>query len=265
MSFANERLRDLCQHLGLDALANDFPGLAERAAKDELTFTDFLETGLRLELQARQARSSTLLTRIAGFPSIKTLDGYDFEFATGAPRQLLMELANLSFIERCENVVLLGPSGVGKTHLAIALGYKATQAGIKTRFISAVDLMLQLASAQRQGRLKESLRRAVQTPKLLIIDEIGYLPFGRDEANHFFQVIANRYERGSVVITSNLPLAQWDTAFAGDATMTAAMLDRLLHHAHVALITGDSFRLRERRKAGIGLPPISNELKVGRN
>jgi DNA replication protein DnaC len=265
MSFANERLRDLCQHLGLDALANDFPGLAERAAKDELTFTDFLETGLRLELQARQARSSTLLTRIAGFPSIKTLDGYDFEFATGAPRQLLMELANLSFIERCENVVLLGPSGVGKTHLAIALGYKATQAGIKTRFISAVDLMLQLASAQRQGRLKESLRRAVQTPKLLIIDEIGYLPFGRDEANHFFQVIANRYERGSVVITSNLPLAQWDTAFAGDATMTAAMLDRLLHHAHVALITGDSFRLRERRKAGIGLPPISNELKVGQN
>jgi DNA replication protein DnaC len=265
MSFANERLRDLCQHLGLDALANDFPGLAERAAKDELTFTDFLETGLRLELQARQARSSTLLTRIAGFPSIKTLDGYDFEFATGAPRQLLMELANLSFIERCENVVLLGPSGVGKTHLAIALGYKATQAGIKTRFISAVDLMLQLASAQRQGRLKESLRRAVQTPKLLIIDEIGYLPFGRDEANHFFQVIANRYERGSVVITSNLPLAQWDTAFAGDATMTAAMLDRLLHHAHVALITGDSFRLRERRKAGFGLPPIPNELKVGQN
>ena len=265
MSFANERLRDLCQHLGLDALANDFPGLAERAAKDELTFTDFLETSLRLELQARQARSSTLLTRIAGFPSIKTLDGYDFEFATGAPRQLLMELANLSFIERCENVVLLGPSGVGKTHLAIALGYKATQAGIKTRFISAVDLMLQLASAQRQGRLKESLRRAVQTPKLLIIDEIGYLPFGRDEANHFFQVIANRYERGSVVITSNLPLAQWDTAFAGDATMTAAMLDRLLHHAHVALITGDSFRLRERRKAGIGLSPISNELKVGQN
>lgn len=265
MSYANERLRDLCHHLGLEALANDFPGLAERAAKDELTFTDFLEAGLRLELQARQARSSTLLTRIAGFPAIKTLDEYDFEFASGAPRQLLMELANLSFIERCENVVLLGPSGVGKTHLAIALGYKATQAGIKTRFISAVDLMLQLASAQRQGRLKESLRRAVQTPKLLIIDEIGYLPFGRDEANHFFQVIANRYERGSVIITSNLPLAQWDTAFAGDATMTAAMLDRLLHHAHVALITGDSFRLRERRKAGIGLPPIPNELKVGQN
>jgi DNA replication protein DnaC len=265
MSFANERLRELCQQLGLDALGNDFPGLAERAAKDEQPYSEFLEAGLRLELQARHARSSTLLTRIAGFPAIKTLDDYDFEFASGAPRQLLMELANLSFIERTENVVLLGPSGVGKTHIAIALGYKATQAGIKTRFISAVDLMLQLAAAQRQGRLKESLRRAVQTPKLLIIDEIGYLPFGREEANHFFQVIANRYERGSVIITSNLPLTQWDSAFAGDATMTAAMLDRLLHHAHVALITGDSYRLKERRKAGVSLPPIPTDLKVTQN
>jgi DNA replication protein DnaC len=125
--------------------------------------------------------------------------------------------------------------------------------------------MLQLAAAQRQGRLKESLRRAVQTPKLLIIDEIGYLPFGREEANHFFQVIANRYERGSVIITSNLPFTQWDSAFAGDATMTAAMLDRLLHHAHVALITGDSYRLKERRKAGVSLPPIPTELKVTQN
>ena len=117
--------------------------------------------------------------------------------------------------------------------------------------------MLQLAAAQRQGRLKESLRRAVPTPKLLIIDEIGYLPFSREEADHFFQVIANRYERGSVIITSNLPLTQWDSAFARDATMTAAMLDRLLHHAHVALITGDSYRL----KAGVSLPPPT-ELKV---
>lgn len=265
MSFSNERLRELCLQLGLEALANDFPGLAESAAKDELSFGQFLENGLRLEQQARQARSSTLLTRIAGFPAIKTLDDYDFEFASGAPKQLLMELSTLAFVERADNVILLGPSGVGKTHLAIALGYKATQAGIKTRFISAVDLMLQLASAQRQGRLKESLRRAVQTPKLLIIDEIGYLPFGRDEANHFFQVIANRYERGSVVITSNLPLTQWDSAFAGDATMTAAMLDRLLHHAHVALITGDSYRLKERRKAGFAQPSASTELRVGQN
>jgi DNA replication protein DnaC len=265
MSFANERLRELCQQLGLDALGNDFPGLAERAAKDEQPYSEFLEAGLRLELQARHARSSTLLTRIAGFPAIKTLTTMTSSSPAVRHGNCSWNWQTCRSSNARKNVVLLGPSGVGKTHIAIALGYKATQAGIKTRFISAVDLMLQLAAAQRQGRLKESLRRAVQTPKLLIIDEIGYLPFGREEANHFFQVIANRHERGSVVITSNLPLTQWDSAFAGDATMTAAMLDRLLHHAHVALITGDSYRLKERRKAGVSLPPIPTELNVTQN
>ena len=106
-------------------------------------------------------------------------------------------------------------------------------------------------------------RRAIQAPRLLIIDEVGYLPFSREEANHFFQVIAQRYEHGSVIITSNLPFAQWDTTFAGDATMTAAMLDRLLHHAHIAMITGESYRLRERKKAGIKLPTSKSAAKVG--
>lgn len=264
MNLTHAKLQELCQQLGLDTLSRDFPSIAERAAQDKLSFSDFLERSLRHEQQARSARSRALLTRVAGFPAIKTLEEYDFEFATGAPRALLQELSTLAFVERGDNVVLLGPSGVGKTHLAIALGYKATQAGYKVRFVSAADLMLQLATAKRQERLKEYMHRQVLIPKLLIIDEIGYLPFGREEANLFFQVIAKRYERFSIIITSNLPFTQWDSTFAGDATLTAAMLDRLLHHAHVALINGDSYRLRERKKAGVGLPNVA-ELGVGQN
>ncbi len=157
----------------------------------------------------------------------------------------------MAFIERKENVVLLGPSGVGKTHLAIALGYLATQAGLKTRFLTGADLMLQLDTAQRQGRLKQVMQRSVSGPSLLIIDEIGYLPMNRDQANVFFQVIANRYEKGSVILTSNLSFGQWDETFAGNTALTAAMLDRILHHSHVIQIKGDSYRLREKRRAGI--------------
>jgi DNA replication protein DnaC len=240
--------------MGIATMADHLPYAAEYAAKKELSYNEFFERLLDAEYQGRQERSRSLLTRTAGFPTVKTIEQYDFTFATGAPKKQISELATLSFIERAENLVFLGPSGVGKTHLAIALGYKATQSGIKTRFISAADLILQLAASYRQGRLKEYIRRSIQAPRLLIIDEVGYLPFGREESNHFFQVIAQRYEKGSVIITSNLPFAQWDTTFANDATMTAAMLDRLLHHAHVAMVTGDSFRLKERKRAGIKLP-----------
>ena len=142
------------------------------------------------------------------------------------------------------------PSGVGKTHVAIGLGYRATQAGIKTRFITAADLMLQLGIANRQGRLKEYFNRAILGPRLLIVDEIGYLPFGRAEANLFFQVVAKRYEKGAMILTSNLPFPQWAVTFADDATLTAAMLDRLLHHAHIVTMSGESYRLKDKRKAG---------------
>ena len=203
-----------------------------------------------------------MLAKLAGFPSIKTLEAFDFTFAVGAPKALITELATLSFVERAENVVLLGPSGVGKTHLAIALGLRATAASIKTRFVTAADLMLQLQTAKRQGRFANYMNHAVLGPKLLIVDEIGYLPFGREDASLFFQVVAKRYERGSIVLTSNLPFAQWATAFADDATLTAAMLDRLLHHAHIAQIQGDSYRLKDKRKAGLIRKSNSDAAKV---
>jgi DNA replication protein DnaC len=258
-----DRIEDLCDRLALGTMATQVSHVADEAARDGLSFREFFARLLQAEYRERQERTRAMLTRTAGFPSIKTLEQYDFEFATGTPKPLLTELSTLAFVERAQNVVLLGPSGVGKTHLAVALGYKATQSGVKTRFVSAADLMLQLTTAHRQGRLKQYLHRGIQLPRLLIIDEVGYLPFSREEASHFFQVIAHRYERGSVVITSNLPFTQWDTTFAGDATMTAAMLDRLLHHAHVATISGESYRLRERRKAGISLPSAKPRVKVG--
>ena len=144
-----------------------------------------------------------------------------------------------------------GPSGVGKTHLAIALGYMATQRGWKVRFTTATDLVMLLETAQRQGRLKEVLHRAVNTYRLLIIDEIGYLPMSREQANLFFQVVSKRYERGAMILTSNLTFGSWDQAFAGEAVLTAAMLDRLLHHATVVQISGESYRLKDKRRAGV--------------
>jgi DNA replication protein DnaC len=245
------RIAELCSELHLAAVPDLYLATAQAAAARDASFSDFLEDTLKGERETRRARAREMFARTAGFPAIKTLDGYDFGFATGAPRQQIMELASLAFIERAENVVMLGPSGVGKTHLAIALGYMATQRGWKVRFTTAADLVMLLETAQRQGRLKEVLHRAVNTYRLLIIDEIGYLPMGREQANLFFQVVSKRYERGAMILTSNLTFGSWDQAFAGEAVLTAAMLDRLLHHATVVQISGESYRLKDKRRAGV--------------
>jgi len=237
--------------LRLTTIADSLPHLAQKAATSDTSLTEFLESVLRAEVAARLTRQRSTLAKLAGFPAIKTLDGFNFDMATGMPKAQVLELATLAFVERSENVVLLGPSGVGKSHIAVSLGYSATQAGIRTRFITAADLLLILTTAHRQNQLADALRRFVNPYRLLIIDEIGYLPMSREQANLFFQVIAKRYERGSVIVTSNLPFGQWDKTFADDTTLTAALLDRLLHHAHVVAVQGESYRLKDKRKAGL--------------
>ncbi|HAJ9103588.1 TPA: AAA family ATPase [Escherichia coli] len=222
MELQHQRLMALSGQLQLESLISAAPALSQQAVDQEWSYMDFLEHLLHEEKLARHQRKQAMYTRMAAFPAVKTFEEYDFTFATGAPQKQLQSLRSLSFIERNENIVLLGPSGVGKTHLAIAMGYEAVRAGIKVRFTTAADLLLQLSTAQRQGRYKTTLQRGVMAPRLLIIDEIGYLPFG-----------------------------QWDQTFAGDAALTSAMLDRILHHSHVVQIKGESYRLRQKRKAGV--------------
>lgn len=250
MSLQHERIGALCESLKLPGIGAQWGAIAQKAIREEASHAEFVERLLAAEAGARDERRVNTLTKLATLPVIKTIDAFDWKIGSGAPRGQILELGAGAYIGRAENIVLLGPSGVGKTHLAIGLAYKAVQAGIKTRFISAADLMLQLATARSQGRLKEYFNRAVIGPKLLVIDEIGYLPFGREEAALFFNLVAKRYETASMIVTSNLPFTQWAGAFADDQTLVAAMLDRLLHHAHIVQISGESYRLRDKRRAG---------------
>lgn len=199
MDLVSARITHLCERLKLGTVGAEWPAMAETAVREEASLGEFLERLLAAECEARERRSREVLLKLATLPAIKTLETYDFAYASGAPKKQIGELAS-------------------------ALALKATQAGIKTRFISAADLMMQLATAKAQDRLREYMNRAVLGPKLLVIDELGYLPFGRDEANLLFHVIAKRYERAATIVTSNLPFAQWASALADDATLTAALL-----------------------------------------
>ena len=247
MNLQLQRLTELTAQLQLSGVETQATTLAQQAAKEEWDYLQFLENILQSEVQTRQQRKQAMFTRMAGFPSLKTLDEFDFTFAKGVPKPMENQLATLAFIERKENVILLGPSGVGKTHIASALGYKAVQAGYKTRFISASDLILQLTIAQRQEKYKSVMQRSVLAPKLLIIDEIGYLPFSAQESKLLFEVIAKRYEKGAVILTSNLPFGQWGQVFANDTALTSALLDRVLHHSHILSIKGESYRIKEKK------------------
>jgi DNA replication protein DnaC len=246
------RIAEGLRRLHLGSLEERLDALLSDAARREMTFLDFLDTLITEELSSKQRKRVTMGISIAHFPGIKTLEDFDFKFQPSIDQKLVRELATGRFIANAENVVLFGPPGVGKTHLAIALGRAAVEAGHSVLFESATALLAALARAEADGKLDEKLRFYVK-PKLLVLDELGYLPFERRSAHLFFQLVARRYERASTLITTNQVVTQWGAVF-GDEVLAAAILDRLLHHSHTMVIQGESFRLKQKRKAGL-VPP----------
>lgn len=247
-----ERVRAALSALQLSEVEALLESHLEQAAREERTYADFLCRLLEAEGEARRLRAITARTRMAGLPYAKTLAQFDFAFQPSVDERQVRELQTLRFVHDASNVILLGPPGVGKTHLAVGLAVEAIRGGFSVYFATAHEVVTELGKAAREGRLEAKMRLYLK-PRVLVIDEVGYLPLDEVGATIFFQLVSARYEKGSILLTSNKSYADWGQVF-GEQTLAAAILDRLLHHSVTLNIRGESYRLRERRKAGLLAP-----------
>lgn len=211
----------------------------------EKSFSDALEELISIEQENNRLRAINSCVKVANFPFIKTMDDFDFSFQPGINKKELLEFTSLGFIERNENILFVGTSGVGKTHLATSIGIECARNRYSTYFVSFENLMLQLKKALNENRLEQRMK-FFSRYKILIIDEIGYMPIDADSANLFFQLVARRYEKHCTIITTNMPFSKWGEIF-GSTTLANAVLDRLLHHSSVISIKGPSYRLKDKK------------------